>query len=171
MNNNIMLIGFMGTGKSTVSKSLSMITRYVEIDLDDYIEKKQNRTINEIFAEDGESEFRKIETLCLGEVCSRDELIISCGGGTVIKDENVEMMKKSGKIVLLTARPETIYNRVKDSTNRPILNGNMNVEYIEGLMKKREEFYLRTADIIIETDDKSAEEISREILEKIKKNG
>lgn len=171
MKNNIMLIGFMGTGKSTVSKSLSMCTQYVEIDLDDYIEKKQNKTINEIFAEGGEAEFRNIETLCLDEVCSRDELIISCGGGTVIKDENVEIMKNSGKIVLLTAKPETIYERVKDSTNRPILNGNMNVEYIRELMKKREAFYLRVADIIIETDDKGADEISREILEKIKKNG
>ncbi len=170
MKNNIMLIGFMGTGKSTVSKKLSFITEYKEIDLDDYIEKDQKKTINEIFADGGEAEFRKIETLCLKKVCEGNEIIISCGGGAVIKDENVEIMKENGTIVLLTATPETIYERVKDSTNRPILNGNMNVEYIEGLMKKREEYYLRAADVIIETDNKSADEISREILEKIKKN-
>lgn len=171
MNNNIMLIGFMGTGKSTVSKKLAFLTKYREVDLDSYIEREESKSINEIFAESGEKVFRKLETRYLQKVCSGKDAIISCGGGTVLKSVNVDIMKKSGKIVLLTATPETIYNRVKDSTNRPILNGNMNVEYIEGLLKKREEFYLAAADIVVATDNLDVDEISRQILEKIKKNG
>lgn len=170
MKNNILLIGFMGTGKSTVSKKLAFLTKYREVDLDEYIEKHEGKTINEIFAENGEEGFRRLETMYLEKVVSGDCAIISCGGGTVLKDENVEIMKNNGTVVLLLAKPETIYERVKDSTNRPLLNGNMNVEYIAELLKKREEYYLRAAQVIIETDDKESSDIGREILEKIKKN-
>ncbi len=170
MKNNILLIGFMGTGKSTVSKKLAFLTKYREVDLDEYIETHEGRSINEIFAEGGEEEFRRLETLYLENVVSGDDAIISCGGGTVIKEANVDIMKNNGTVVLLQAKPETIYERVKDSTNRPLLNGNMNVEYIAELMKKREECYLKAAQVIIETDNKDASDIGREILEKIKKN-
>ena len=81
-----------------------------------------------------------------------------------MRDENAALMKQCGKIVLLTATPETIYERVKDSTDRPILNGNMNVDYIRELMEKRKDRYLAVADVIVATDQKSAEEITREIL-------
>ena len=81
-----------------------------------------------------------------------------------MRDENAALMKQCGKIVLLTATPETIYERVKDSTDRPILNGNMNVDYIRELMEKRKDRYLAVADVVVATDKKSAEEITREIL-------
>ena len=81
-----------------------------------------------------------------------------------MRDENAALMKQCGKIVLLTATPETIYERVKDSTDRPILNGNMNVDYIRELMEKRKDCYLAVADVVVATDQKSAEEITREIL-------
>ena len=81
-----------------------------------------------------------------------------------MRDENAALMKQCGKIVLLTATPETIYERVKDSTDRPILNGNMNVDYIRELMEKRKDHYLAVADVVVATDQKSAEEITREIL-------
>lgn len=81
-----------------------------------------------------------------------------------MRDENAALMKQCGKIVLLTATPETIYERVKDSTDRPILNGNMNVDYIRELMEKRKDRYLAVADVVVATDQKSAEEITREIL-------
>jgi len=170
MKDNIMLIGFMGTGKSTVSKKLAALTGYSEIDLDEYIVRCENKTINEIFADSGEDVFRSLETMYLGKVLEENETIISCGGGTVIRDANVDIMKANGTIVLLTATPQTIYDRVKDTNNRPILNGNMNVAYIEELLKKRENYYLRAADVVIATDNKSVDEICREILEKIKKN-
>lgn len=168
--NNIMLIGFMGTGKSTVSKNLAFLTKYREVDLDDYIEQHEAKTINQIFAEQGEEGFRQLETQYLRKVASGENAIISCGGGTVLRSENVDIMKANGTVVLLVAKPETIYERVKTSTNRPILNGNMNVEFIEELMKKREEFYFKAADIVVHTDDLSVSDIGREILEKIKKN-
>ena len=98
------------------------------------------------------------------ELKEKKGIIISCGGGAVMRDENAALMKQCGKIVLLTATPETIYERVKDSTDRPILNGNMNVDYIRELMEKRKDRYLAVADVVVATDQKSAEEITREIL-------
>ena len=110
-----------------------------------------------------------METECLKKILENKGVIVSCGGGVVVKDENVSYMKNKGIIVLLTAKPETVYNRVKDCKDRPILNNNMSVEFIEGLMEKRRERYLSVADVIIETDNKSIKEIAKEILKKIGK--
>ena len=162
MNYNIMLIGFMGVGKTTVSKELSKKLGMPEVDMDSYI-----------FEQYGEEYFRKVETNCLAEVQKSKGKIVSCGGGAVLKDENVKLMKDGGIILLLTATPETVYNRVKDNNDRPILNGNMNVEYISSLMDKRKNRYLEVADLIISTDDKSVVEIVKEIenhLHKMTKN-
>lgn len=163
MNYNIMLIGFMGTGKTTVSRKLSETMNIKEIDMDAYIVEHEGRSINDIFKDDGEETFRNIETVCLAEIQKTTGKIVSCGGGAVLKDENVELMKQNGKIVLLTAKPETVYKRVKNSKDRPILNGNMNVEFISELMAKRDSRYHEVADIIIATDDKSPDEICSEI--------
>ena len=168
-NENILLIGFMGTGKTSVSKVLKELTKLPEIDMDKYIVEKENKSIADIFKDSGEDYFRKVETECLKEILDNQGVIVSCGGGVVVKDENVSYMKDKGTIVLLTAKPETVYNRVKDCKDRPILNNNMNVEFIEGLMEKRRERYLSVADIIIETDNKSIREIAKEILNKIGK--
>ena len=107
MDKNILLIGFMGAGKTTVSKMLSKMTDMKEIDMDAYIVKKEGMDITEIFDKFGEEYFRKKETECLIEIMNESNCIVSCGGGVVVKDENVEQMKKGGKIVLLTATPET----------------------------------------------------------------
>lgn len=165
--NNILLIGFMGTGKSTVSKKLMELTKMEEVDMDSYIVDREKMSISEIFSKCGEEHFRKIETECLKEIVKMDNVIVSCGGGIVVKDENVEYMKTGGKIVLLTAKPETIFNRVRYCKDRPILNGNMNIEFIESLMNKRKDRYLAVADIIISTDDKDVLQIANEIIEKI----
>lgn len=165
---NILLIGFMGTGKTTVSRQLKRVTNMPEIDMDAYIVKKEGRPISEIFEKDGEEYFRKVETQCLIEILEKKGVIVSCGGGVVVKDENVSYMKDKGVIVLLTATPETVFDRVKDSNDRPILNGNMSVEYIATLMEKRRERYLSVADIIIETDNKEVEQIANEIISKVK---
>ena len=90
--------------------------------------------------------------------------VVSCGGGVVVRPENIDYMKKNGRVFYLKTSPETVYNRVKDSTNRPILNGNMNVEYIAGLMEKRRALYEGAADITITTDGKSVDEITDEII-------
>lgn len=166
---NIMLIGFMGTGKSTVSTFLSNELGLPEVDMDATIAKNAGMSIPDIFEKHGEDYFRDLETKTLIEVSDSTQAIVSCGGGIVLRDENVEYMKNHGKIVLLTATPETVYNRVKDSKNRPILNGNMNVEYIEMLMSKRRDRYLQCADIIVATDGKSVQEISDAIIKEILK--
>lgn len=164
---NIMLIGFMGAGKTTVSSKLSKDMQLPEVDMDKYIVKRENMTISDIFDKYGEDGFRNIETECLKEIMQETGKIVSCGGGTVLKDENVGYMKKNGVIILLTATPETTYERVKNSTDRPILNGNMNVEFIEELMNKRKNRYLEVADIVIATDNKSVTDISKEIQVKL----
>lgn len=164
MEKNIVLIGFMGTGKTTISHKLHSLTGMEEIDLDAYIMEKTGMQIKEIFERQGENYFRDVETESLKEVSERTGVIISCGGGTVIRDENVACMKRRGKVILLTASPQTVYERVKDSDQRPVLNGHMDAAYIAGLMEKRRALYLRAADVIISTDKKSEEDICREIL-------
>jgi shikimate kinase len=157
----------MGAGKTTVSKRLSTDMGLPEVDVDAYIVEHEHKTISKIFDEVGEEGFRNIETMCLREIQEVKGRIVSCGGGAVLKDENVDIMKECGVIVLLTATPETIYNRVKDNNDRPILNGNMNVPFIEQLMNKRKDRYLQVADLVIATDNKDVEEISREIQLKL----
>lgn len=167
---NILLIGFMGSGKSTVSAELSRMLNMEEIDMDKYIEEKEGRTITSMFEKEGEEYFRNIETKTVIELKEKKDVIISCGGGVVLRKENVEEMKNQGKIVLLTATPETTFARVKNSKSRPILNDNMNVEFITELMKKRADKYKTAADIIIETDGKSVSEICKELIEKVKRS-
>lgn len=164
-----MLIGFMGAGKTTVSRELSKMTGKKELDMDAYIVDREGMSIADMFDKYGEEYFRKKETESLVEIMDMEDLIVSCGGGVVVKDENVEHMKKGGVIVLLTATPETTLERVKNSTDRPILNGNMNIQFITNLMNKRKDRYLSVADIIVETDNKKVSDICKEIMDKISK--
>ena len=144
---NIFLIGFMGAGKSTVAGELK-----------DKLEMDRVETV---------SYFRNLESNTLIELQKRKQTIVSCGGGVVMREENADHMKKNGRVVLLTAKPETIYERVKDSDERPILNGNMNVEYISGLMEKRKERYEAVADVTVATDGKNVTQICEEIIAKL----
>ena len=128
---------------------------------------KQGMSISEIFAEYGEVYFRNLECNTLIELQKSKQTIVSCGGGVVVREDNKDHMKKHGRVVLLTATPETVYNRVKDSTERPILNDHMNVDFIAGLQEKRRALYEAAADVAVATDGKNPEEICREIVEKL----
>lgn len=161
---HIFLIGFMGCGKSTNARFLSKMTGAAQIEMDEVIASREGMAITEIFAVHGEEYFRSAETDTIRSLRGREPLIVSCGGGAVLREENVALMRDMGTIVLLTASPETIYNRVKGSTERPVLNGHMNVEYIEDLMEKRRPRYEAAADLVVSTDGKSVKEICREIL-------
>ncbi|WP_349947616.1 shikimate kinase [Lacrimispora sp. BS-2] len=163
-DHNIALIGFMGTGKSTVSKYLRDMLAMKEVDVDAMIVEDQKMPIKDIFEEYGEEYFRDCESNAILNLQNCRQTIISCGGGAVIREKNVENLKKGSRIVLLTASPETILDRVKDDGGRPILNGNMNVEFIKELMAKRKDFYERAADIIVETDHKSVQQIGEELV-------
>lgn len=164
---NIFLIGFMGSGKSTVAACLSENYGMDIIEMDQEIVEKEGMSISDIFATKGEPYFRDVETNLLIEIQSQENKVVSCGGGVVLREQNVTEMKKSGQIVLLTAKPETILERVKDDDSRPLLQGNKNVAFISDMMEKRRPKYESAADLVIQTDGKSAEEICREIFEKI----
>lgn len=161
------LIGFMGSGKSTVSRFLTESLRLPKIEMDDLLVERAGKPITQIFAEDGEAVFRQMETDLLREIAAGQAAIVSCGGGVVLRPENVEIMKRSGTILMLSATPETIYGRVRHSTKRPILNGNMNVEYIAGLMAKRDPAYRAAADVTVTIDHKTSEIVAEEIMEMI----
>ncbi len=163
---HISLIGFMGTGKSTVSRELHRITGMPEADTDAEIVEREGCSIAQIFEEKGESYFRQLETDLIDEFGARSPAIISCGGGMAMRDLNVRKLRALGEVVLLTAMPETVFDRVKDSTNRPLLNGNMNVPYIRELMEKRRPFYEAAATVSVATDGRSVREIAEEIVQK-----
>lgn len=164
---NIVLIGFMGAGKSTISDYLSTMFAMKTIDTDQVIAEREEMSIPDIFATYGEAYFREQETNLLIELQSLKNTIISCGGGAALQEENVAEMKKNGRVILLTASPATIYERVKDSKDRPILSGNNNVEFIAELMEKRRKKYEAAADIVIQTDEKTVLQICEELISKL----
>ena len=165
---NIVLIGFMGAGKSTISEFLKTVFAMEVIEMDQIIAERQGMSISDIFETYGEEYFRDLETNLLIEMQSKKNMVISCGGGVPMRERNVAEMKKNGRVVLLTAKPETILNRVKDNHDRPLLEGNKNVPFIAELMEKRREKYQAAADIVIETDGKSELEICEELVKKLR---
>ena len=118
---NISLIGFMGTGKSSVGKALGRQTNRRVVDIDQWIESQKGRKIREIFEQEGEEHFRELEKLALVEVARLSGAVITTGGGAVLDPVNLAALKKCGWVVTLSALPETIYERVKDSRHRPPL--------------------------------------------------
>ena len=164
-NRNIFLIGFMGVGKSTIAKILAKELDAELVEMDETIEAEAGITINEIFEKYGEEHFRDLESALVERIADKGGAVVSCGGGAVLRQKNVENMKKNGRVVFLSATPETIYERVRYSTNRPLLKGNMNVEYIAQLMERRREAYENAADVVIATDGKEKHEIVEKIME------
>ena len=160
---HIILIGFMGTGKTTISKILSDKYGIPETDTDHMIIKKTGKQISEIFDEDGEETFRRVETDILDELGKMKRSVVSCGGGTVLRDINVKKLKNFGTIVLLTAEPETVYKRIHMDKSRPLLQGKMNVGYISELMDKRRAAYEGAADVVVSTDGRHVVAIADEI--------
>lgn len=127
---NIVFAGFMGVGKTTVSSHLAKLLNREVIETDTYIVEKANMDIPSIFDKFGENYFRDLESEAVAEISKKRGVIISCGGGAVIREKNVLELKESGIIIRLTATPNTVLQRVKDSNERPILNGHMNLSLI-----------------------------------------
>lgn len=163
-NKNIFLIGFMGCGKSTISHLVAERTGAKLIEMDETIEAEAGMSINQIFEQYGEQHFRDLESQLIVRIAEEGGAVVSCGGGAILRAENVEAMRKNGTIVYLSATPETIYQRVRYSTNRPLLNGNMNVEYITSLMEQRLPRYMAAADVTIDVNEKDRADIVKEIL-------
>ena len=161
----------MGCGKSTVASKLNQMYGMHVVEMDQEISNRQKMSIPDIFEQYGEEYFRDLESALVKEITTISEQVVSCGGGVVLRENNVIEMKKNGHIVLLTAKPENVLKRVEKNDDRPILKGRKTVKDIAELMGARREKYEEAADIIVATDDKSIEEISKEILERIKEIG
>ena len=167
-NYNIFLIGFMGAGKSTMSDYLKNALAMDVVEMDQCIVERQGMSISDIFETYGEEYFRELETNLLIEMQSRSNVVVSCGGGVPMRERNVAEMKKNGRVVLLTAKPETILERVKDNHDRPLLENNKNVSFIADLLEKRRAKYEAAADIVVETDGKSELEICEELIHRLR---
>ena len=165
---SIALIGFMATGKSTVGKALKarLGKQYKFIETDQIIIEMAGKSIPKIFADDGEAKFRDFEIEACKEAARSSKSIISCGGGVVLNEINIEILKKSCHIILLTATPEVIYRRAMSGgkENRPIIDKKDPFKEIEKVLHFREPYYLSSAEIIIDTTEKSIEMIVDEIL-------
>lgn len=147
---NIVLIGFMGCGKSTIGKKLSKKLDYNFIDMDKHIEAAENMTIQEIFNKKGEAYFRKLEKNLIKNISEKKGGYVIATGGGVIKDyENINFLKKNGVLVYLKASPENIYRNIRYDNSRPLLNGGNKIEKIKKLMAERSGTYEKYAQITI----------------------
>ena len=167
MKKFIFLTGFMGCGKTTIGKAMKKRLHIPYYDTDEMIESETGLTIPEIFKDKGEEYFRDLETEILSKFKDLRPGVVSCGGGLVLRPENVTLMKSLGTIVFLTATPESILDRVMRAENRPLLEGRKTVEDITKLLSSRLPAYESAADIVIPTDDHSPDYIIDEILSQI----
>lgn len=164
---NVILCGMMGCGKSTVGACLAEKMNSAHVDTDGMIVERHGR-ITDIFEQYGEEYFRALETETVKELVQRDRLVISTGGGLVLKQENVELLKKNGKIVFLRAGVETLLARLQADTERPLLqNADSLRERLENLLKDRAPIYEQAADLTLDVDKKTPEELAKEIMERI----
>jgi shikimate kinase len=164
---NIVLTGFMGTGKTEVGRILSRKLGYVLVDADTEIEKEQGITITEIFKQYGEPKFREIESNVIKRLSEIKNAVISTGGGAVLRQENMDNLRKNGVIICLTASPETILKRTGNNNDRPLLQVDNPLQKIKELLKFRRPYYEK-ADIMIDTENKTPLEVADEIIEKVK---
>lgn len=162
--NNIVLIGFMGCGKSTVGKKLASALDYEFRDTDTTIEKHYGKTISAMFEEDGEAYFRNAETLLLKQLSEEAEgLVLATGGGMPMREENAELLRKIGTVVFLEAKIETILERLQNDTGRPLADGEDREKRLRPLYEKRLPVYRAAADYILDTENKSFYAIIEEI--------
>ncbi len=150
MNGNIILCGFMGSGKSTVGALLSKKLGMSFIDLDSYIEKKEDMTVSQIFDAYGEPYFRQREREAAKELSEKNGLIIAAGGGTLVDKQNADIFRKNGKIILLDLPVEIIAERLKGDNTRPLLQREDKEKAMRELYNKRMPLYKEAADIIVD---------------------
>lgn len=165
MGTGFILIGFMGAGKTTVGRCLSGKTGYPLLDTDRLIEEQAGMTVSRIFKVFGEEEFRRLETETVKSLLDREgDWVLSAGGGLPLREENRELLRRAGKVIYLRARPGTVLNRLKGDTTRPLLQGGDVRERVESLMAFRGPLYESAAHMTVDTDGRSPEDISDEIV-------
>lgn len=171
IKNNIILIGFMGCGKTTLGNQIANKYKLDFVDTDSLIEENSNLKISEIFSRYGEEYFRKLETSTLENLVDNTKnIVISTGGGMVMREENVKLLKKIGKIIYLKTSKEELISRLYNDDNRPLLKDKNLNQVIDDLLLVREPVYKASADYIIQTDGKTIEillnEIDDEVIER-----
>lgn len=162
---NIILVGYMGCGKTTVGKNLARICEMSFLDTDELIEEQQGRSISEIFATDGEEAFRDMETEVLKKMIEqrREGLVLSTGGGMALREENRALLKQLGIVFYLKAKPETVYERVKGDTKRPLLQCEDPLSRIRMMQEQRGPAYQDAAHYVIAVDERKQQEIAENI--------
>ncbi|MDB6125689.1 MAG: aroK [Pedosphaera sp.] len=160
---NIALIGFMGTGKSSVGRLLADQLRFSFLDTDDLIESRSGKTISAIFAEEGEPAFRKYEQEVVAELSSRKKTVISTGGGLGANATHLASLKQHALVVCLWASPDKIWERVRSQTHRPLLKESDPLAKIRKLLAERESHY-KQADILLNTEVRSLKEVAQQVL-------
>jgi shikimate kinase len=165
---NIYLIGMMGSGKTVTGKALAERLGYTFVDLDAEIQVKEGRSIAEIFEGSGEPYFRDGETSVLELFSKQDKQVIATGGGIVLREANVRRMKETGTVVLLGASVESLWQRVRYSKDRPLLNKPDPLGALRKILSDRGTFYSKACHFSVMTDGKKAEEVANEILEMLR---
>ena len=160
---NIILIGFMGTGKTTIAAKLSHRLKMRYVSTDNLIEKKENRTINEIFVKDGENYFRDVESSVIREVSGMENLVVDTGGGVVLREENLVNLKSNGIVIGLRADEDVVMERTKKYKHRPLLNVEDPKQKIRSLLAKREPLYAK-ADHTIDTGALTINQVVEKII-------
>ncbi len=161
---NIILVGFMGTGKTAVGKELAKRLNMKFVDMDDIIEEREGMKITDIFAKKGEPYFRSVEKEVAKGISKQPNLVVAAGGGAVIDEENVKNLKSNGLMICLTASPDKILERTKDYAHRPLLNVSDPRAKVSELLEKRAVYYAR-ADYQIDTTDLTVDEVVKKITE------
>lgn len=160
---NVTLIGFMGTGKSTVGRIVAEQLKFEFLDTDALIEERSGRKITEIFARNGEPAFRELEAQLVEELRSRSRTVISTGGGLPTNPANLASLKKHSLVLCLWLSPEKIFERVREQSHRPILHGPDPLGKIRTLLAARDPFY-KQADVLINSDLRSAREVAMQVI-------
>lgn len=163
---NIVLVGFMGSGKTTVGQYLADMSGYAYYDIDTIIEQEAGYSISEIFNRHGEAFFRSLERKTIERVSNSEQVIISSGGGCILDQRNVISLKQKGKLIWLMAEPETLYERIKCQETRPLI-ANRTFAEIEEMIKKRQPLYSDAADFRISIDRKPVSDIVDAILDMV----
>lgn len=162
---NIVLIGYRGTGKSTVGRLLAARLGRTLVSTDAEIVARAKRAIPEIVAQEGWDYFRDLESDICGELASRDQLVIDTGGGAILRPQNVEALKKRGTLFWLTASVETIATRIGSDNQRPSLTGTKSfVDEVADVLRERTPKYQAAADHVVATDDRSVDQLVETLL-------
>ncbi|NLJ40684.1 MAG: shikimate kinase [Clostridiales bacterium] len=164
---NLIFIGFMGGGKTSVGKKLSTLLEMNFIDIDDIVVRDSGMSINNIFDSYGEGRFRNLETMAIQSIKGKKNTIISCGGGVVLNSKNVDLLKDMGKIIWLKVSPKIAYSRLLADDGRPLLKDSFSLETINEILSSRLPLYENASDIIINTDEKNVDQIACEVIEKL----